>query len=201
MAPQARPKASAIQDQIGRFLALGREAYLDEIGPRRGGRTYFIVADGHHIDMKAIWFGACKPKPASTPNSVTIAPILERMGFTIAHEMREAADTLAVLEKHKWLESGRWTHNQAIAKSRIEFSKQRCEGCGNFRPDKYPSINGSLLEVHHLTPFSTLMRSRVAPVTLADVVALCANCHRMIHALARQSGENPTLKQFKSQIR
>jgi hypothetical protein len=202
MASFIRPTIDALQREIDRFRLLDRDEYLKKFTPRRGGRTYFIVVDDHFIDMKAVWYGACRPKPNGTPHSPTIRSILDQMGFVIVHEKApEASRTIIAIEKHKRIEKWLWTHSGHIAEERRKKANGRCEACGLHHADRYVGIDGSLLDVHHLRPFSSLSNVNKHPVGIDDVVALCANCHRMIHALGRQRRRNPSLREFKSTIR
>lgn len=201
MPPTNQPNSASIEREIGRFVEIGRDLYLEEIGPRRAGRSYFIVVGDHYLDMKAIWFGACTPKPQKTPNSVTIAPIMERMGFEIVHVTSTQYAHLTALETHKRVESGRWSRNQGIAEERKRIAGLKCEACGFDSRDRYSGIPGTILEVHHLAPFGSLSALERIPVTVDNVVALCPNCHKMIHLMARSTGKNPSLAEFQSSIR
>ena len=202
MASFTQPTIDAVQQEITRFLVLGRDEYLNVVGPRRGGRSYFIRIDDHFLDMKAIWYGACQPKPKTTPNSVTIAPILRAMGFDIFHGAPEVSSTLIAIEKHKRIERIFWTRNRQLAEQRKQRANFRCEACESRQEDKYDGIDGSLLETHHVKSFGSLpSAAEEHAVGIDDVIAICANCHRMIHALARQRAKNPTLQDFRSMIK
>jgi hypothetical protein len=55
-----------------------------------------------------------------------------------------------------------------------------CEVCHLSFEEVYPSFLGTdFIEVHHIVPLSAA--SGVVRTTLADLILVCANCHRMIH--------------------
>ena len=56
----------------------------------------------------------------------------------------------------------------------------RCEVCHLSFEEVYPSFLGTdFIEVHHIVPLSAA--AGVVRTTLADLLLVCANCHRMIH--------------------
>lgn len=59
-----------------------------------------------------------------------------------------------------------------------------CQACGfNFRK-AYGELGEGYIEAHHLVPLGTLDEGvRVELDAIEDFVALCSNCHRMIHRL------------------
>ena len=72
-----------------------------------------------------------------------------------------------------------------IDRKRDTFAREHggrvfCEVCGfNFAERYPPSLGNGFIEVHHLSPLSTHDEPR--RTTLADLLLVCANCHRMIH--------------------
>ena len=57
--------------------------------------------------------------------------------------------------------------------------KLACEACEFEFGRMYPVFGDNFCEVHHAVPLGEASNGRV--VKLADLVILCANCHRMIH--------------------
>lgn len=57
----------------------------------------------------------------------------------------------------------------------------RCEACGFDFHATYGERGVGFIECHHTKPVSELAGKE--PTKLADLVLLCANCHRMIHAV------------------
>lgn len=72
-----------------------------------------------------------------------------------------------------------------ITKKRQEFAARNggrvfCEVCGFDFGQKYPrSLGEGFIEVHHLSPLFD--RDEPLRTTLADLLMVCSNCHRMIH--------------------
>jgi len=68
-----------------------------------------------------------------------------------------------------------------------------CQGCGFSFESVYGSIGRNYIEAHHLTPLHAL--SGEGPVLTnpeTDFAVLCANCHKMIHAMGC-----PSIEMFK----
>lgn len=55
-----------------------------------------------------------------------------------------------------------------------------CEICGFVYQHRYGDRGKGFIECHHIKPVSSLSEGQ--KTTLADLVVVCANCHRMIHA-------------------
>ena len=55
-----------------------------------------------------------------------------------------------------------------------------CEACGFNFNEKYGELGNNYIEAHHKVPIAELVEG--AKTKLSDLAALCANCHRMIHA-------------------
>jgi predicted HNH restriction endonuclease len=55
-----------------------------------------------------------------------------------------------------------------------------CRVCGFSFGASYGALGDGFAEVHHLAPLGTLTGSVLVDPE-ADVVVLCANCHRMVH--------------------
>jgi 5-methylcytosine-specific restriction protein A len=71
-----------------------------------------------------------------------------------------------------------------------------CQGCSFSFESVYGSVGRNYIEAHHLTPLHALIGD--GPVLTnpeTDFAVLCANCHKMIHAMGC-----PSLEEFKSGI-
>lgn len=68
--------------------------------------------------------------------------------------------------------------NRALVARARKRAQGRCEACGIDTLDTYAT---DLIEVHHLERFADL--AVASELTIADVAALCPNCHRAVHAL------------------
>ncbi len=70
--------------------------------------------------------------------------------------------------------------NPRLRKQAIKIHGTRCVVCSFNFSDKYGKFGEGYIEIHHLTPHSSLKGIRtVDPKT--DLVPVCSNCHRMIH--------------------
>lgn len=71
-----------------------------------------------------------------------------------------------------------------VAMKKGQFKSQHrklfCEICGFSFEEKYPpSLGLDFIEVHHKVPLAQI--DEVSKTTLADLILVCSNCHRMIH--------------------
>ena len=85
--------------------------------------------------------------------------------LTRVHLSRERSRTLVSKKKHRFRE----VHDRLY-----------CEACGFDFAEVYEERGGDYIECHHVKPVAELRpgdRTR-----LRDLVLLCANCHRMVHA-------------------
>jgi predicted HNH restriction endonuclease len=55
-----------------------------------------------------------------------------------------------------------------------------CEICGFDYEETYGSFGKGFIEAHHLVPLSTL-QGTPAKTSIADLIVICSNCHRMVH--------------------
>ncbi len=104
----------------------------------------------------------------------------------------EAVEGTRRLRKHYARERCR----TLITKKRKDFAGRNggrvfCEVCGfDFRRNYPPALGDGFIEVHHLSPLSE--REEPLRTTLADLLLVCSNCHRMIHR-TQDPGANLTI--------
>jgi 5-methylcytosine-specific restriction protein A len=67
----------------------------------------------------------------------------------------------------------------AVRRAALKHYGRKCSACGFV-----PQVD-SQLDVHHRDPIAEGQRR----TTLADVVVLCANCHRLAHAQMRDASQ------------
>jgi 5-methylcytosine-specific restriction protein A len=63
-----------------------------------------------------------------------------------------------------------------------ETGRLACEACGFDFNNKYGEHGRGFIEVHHLLPLYALTPG--SGTRMQDLAALCANCHRTVHARA-----------------
>src|ERR1700722_6810443 len=61
-----------------------------------------------------------------------------------------------------------------------------CDVCAADLLHRYPWAERLLLEIHHLMPLSSTVRVEAAGTSFSDLVAICPNCHRAVHAYYTQ---------------
>lgn len=59
-----------------------------------------------------------------------------------------------------------------------------CDLCGRNVNARYPWLR-NLLEAHHVLPLSSPLRADSSGTKLAELVPICPNCHRAVHAYYR----------------
>lgn len=87
-----------------------------------------------------------------------------------------AEEGLAKLRLHLVRERSR----KLIDTFKASLQNPKCEACGMSFDEQYGVFGRKYIEAHHKIPVSQLKEGEVTK--LADLAALCANCHRVIHA-------------------
>jgi len=91
-----------------------------------------------------------------------------------------ALEGIVQLRLHHRRERSRKLIEQKKAHFKRAHGRLRCEICHLSFEEVYPSFLGTdCMEVHHIVPLSAA--AGVVRTTLADLMLVCANCHRMIH--------------------
>jgi 5-methylcytosine-specific restriction protein A len=95
-------------------------------------------------------------------------------------ELAEAREGQLLTRLHRYRE-----RNAAIVKrKKTSYFEQNghlcCEACGFDFQSTYGKRGEDYIECHHIKPLSELTARQITK--LADLVLLCANCHRMVHA-------------------
>lgn len=97
-------------------------------------------------------------------------------------EIAEAEEGRLVTRLHRKRERSR----KLVASKKAAFLKAHrrlyCEACGFDFEERYGERGAGYIECHHTRPVHTLRAGE--KTKLADLVLLCANCHRMVHAKA-----------------
>lgn len=72
--------------------------------------------------------------------------------------------------------------NRTARQKCVEFYQCRCAACGLSMTEKYGQLGEGVIEVHHLNPIHLFSETHKVDYK-EDLVALCPNCHTMIHKL------------------
>lgn len=72
-----------------------------------------------------------------------------------------------------------------------------CNMCSTNAQRIYPWTD-NILEVHHLLPLSSAITITTRGTSLADIVALCPNCHKSVHTYYKNWLNTHTLADFRS---
>jgi hypothetical protein len=73
-----------------------------------------------------------------------------------------------------------------------------CDMCSLNVSDRYPWTK-NLLELHHLLPLSSPLRTTADSTSLSDLVGVCPTCHRSVHAYYRKWLTGAQLDDFASE--
>lgn len=105
----------------------------------------------------------------------------------------EAPEGKVLTRVHKIRERQRGLRPKLIKRVETNHGRVLCEACAITAP-----CNGrkglAIFEAHHTTPLGQAASEVVT--RLRDLVLLCANCHRLIHALMRERNRHYTLADF-----
>lgn len=123
---------------------------------------------------KGVW--RLRIAPAS---KATIADVVDG-----AEAFLEADEGRAKLRLHVLRERSR----ALIAAFKASLVDPSCEACGFNFDERYGPLGRGYIEAHHRVPVASLVEG--ARTRLSDLAALCANCHRVIHANGLMSVES-----------
>jgi hypothetical protein len=82
-------------------------------------------------------------------------------------------------EMHLKLHLFRERDRSIVKLKKKSASSLNCEICGFSFQQTYGGLANDYCEVHHLVPISEL--EEATEIRMADLVILCANCHRVVH--------------------
>jgi len=92
-----------------------------------------------------------------------------------------ATEGRRVLGSQLMRERSRTQRERKCAEVRRKHGMPRCAWCGFGASSRYPvSLAESIFDAHHLVPPAESATPKLT--ALADLVVLCANCHRAVHA-------------------
>jgi 5-methylcytosine-specific restriction protein A len=99
---------------------------------------------------------------------------------------------------HRRRERARGLRKRAIAKAR-QSGLLSCEACRRQERALIGSSAEAEFEVHHRMPLSTC-GSESRRTKVSDLAILCANCHRLIHALMRERRTHLSVADFAVEV-
>jgi len=126
----------------------------------------------------------------------TAPPLADRTEEFIGQTKLTALPALLLLKQHTEMPTDflftegkrtRATHlkiERSPLLRKIYFEKHpqvRCDMCALEPRKRYPWTD-NLLDIHHLLPLASGVAVTLAGTSLADIVPLCPNCHRSVHA-------------------
>jgi len=85
-----------------------------------------------------------------------------------------------------------------ILEKRGRLGSIQCDCCRVGPPPIALELGLSVFELHHLVPLSAFKEERATLVE--DVAVLCANCHRLMHAMVRKHGRWLTAAELKASL-
>jgi hypothetical protein len=164
------------------------DASLEVTGVRWEDSAHFHDRVGREGDHTLLWRQTREwARQIMVPKaSVPPEPVEEPQAKVVAVEPEKELEPLSVEEGKKRLKSHyERERSPALKKRAIELFKKAhrgrisCEACRCRFSSKYGPRGENVIEVHHTVPIRDLdgRRSRVE-----DLVLLCANCHRVVHA-------------------
>jgi len=174
--------ASSLRNANGVSMKLANFQRLDpvyiekgRVGLTRGGRL-----------EKEIWaeFSANPTRLRSVATAIRLAleaqPTLSVAEHSDSVDEVEAAEGAILTRLHRFRERDRKIVARKKASLAATGGRIECEACGFDFFEHYGERGLGFIEVHHLQPLEATLVG--AKTRLRDLAALCANCHRMIHA-------------------
>jgi predicted HNH restriction endonuclease len=79
------------------------------------------------------------------------------------------------LRKHLAVERS----SRLVREFNASLSDYECKACGFDFKNKYGQLGEGFIEAHHKKPLAYL--GDKTEITINDLVAVCSNCHRMLH--------------------
>ncbi|MEM8749602.1 MAG: HNH endonuclease [Pseudomonadota bacterium] len=196
----------AVQHELDLCLRQGVDEYLEQSPtPVRGSTAYFVIKNNKRLPVRAVVKRAIyKEKEQHGHVSSTHAYAkLRSLGFEVLYvpshkgkkpsaeekRIRQIDKRQRFIEKRQRYETTGWFRNGAAAKEAKRRAEYHCEACGFDFEKEYGPIGKEYLEAHHIEPLA-IKKTDKNEITSDQLLALCANCHRMIHRLIRKDGKS-----------
>ena len=146
---------------------------------------------------RAVWEAfAAKPDAVrllASQIAVAIEVIQSEESVTLDDNAFEAQEGVVLAQVHQIRERKRGFRKRLIRRVEGTHGVVQCAACG-LAATNDSSIVYSMFEVHHLAPLSEVATT---VTRLDDLALLCANCHRLIHAVMRKESRHFNLIDFR----
>lgn len=110
----------------------------------------------------------------------------------------DSSDTEFVEGKRKRVHHLRIERSPMLRRIFIQLHPEPiCDACKNNMKEKYPWTD-YMLDLHHLLPLSSVVRTLETGTSLADMVGLCPSCHRAIHSYYGKWLKENSIEDFRS---
>lgn len=152
---------------LSRFLKKHRAVVGDILHIQQEDELFWLSID-RLITDKTLWTPTEEPANASW----SIVKQIDRP-YLDEYNAEEEGGFMLVLSR-------RYERSRLNRKVAMEIHGRKCCVCGFSFDETYGPLSDGYVEIHHLVPVSKMQ----APKALdprADLVPLCANCHRMVH--------------------
>lgn len=188
-----------VENEIELCIELGIDQYRRSSPTLiRKSTSYFLLRNGIRLPIRAIVKRAIHAATGvhGPVNSKVAYDKIKSLGFDVEYIPTGSIDVTTKriekrarrVEKRQSYESTSWFRNEAAAREAKERAEYCCEACGLDFEEKYGALGEKYLEAHHKEPLA-LKKSDAANIAPEDLLALCANCHRMIHRLIAKDGK------------
>lgn len=133
----------------------------------------------------------------TTLNEKIIEPIsIESGGINIP--FADSSDVEFIEGKRKRAYHLRIERSPMLRRTFIQLHPEPiCDACKINIKTKYPWVD-YMLDLHHLLPLSSVVRTVVTGTSLDDIVGLCPSCHRAIHSYYSKWLKSNSQEDFKS---
>ncbi len=134
-------------------------------------------------DEEAVWNDYVdRPDELRHAVSAILAMVKEIKGTSAAPQvdLEEAQEGALLTRLHRYRERNSALVRRKKAAFTKSYGRLYCEACGFDFVKVYGDRGEGFIECHHTIPVSALEAGR--KTKLADLVLLCANCHRMVHS-------------------
>ncbi|HPS87279.1 MAG TPA: HNH endonuclease [Spirochaetota bacterium] len=161
----------------------------------------FMKSMGKQISMKTIsgTGGIYIPKSELDSKLIIDQKLLNQVTKDIDSINNENNESFVEGDKKEKLISF-YERNPSLRAKAIEIHGLSCQVCNFNFEESYGSLGENYIEVHHLTPMSSLVSEKeIDPEK--DLAVLCSNCHRMIHRVRNNILSPDDLKNLLNKVK